>query len=573
MNKNYPELSTEFQKTPKETIDQYLTELQQHKDHWISVSLEERMKILDEINKTLLKISDRWISVSMKAKGIPEGSAGEGEEWMILAKAFRTIRLIKRTLMDIKKYGNPRLPGKIFKIKNDQYIAKVFPYNWVDRLLFQKITAEVWFKKGENPEKIIQNQAQIYKEKNQTGAVCLVLAAGNVSDLSIVDPLYKLFVKNKVVVYKTNPVNSYLGPLLQECYQSLIQRNFLRIVYGGIEESSYLSHNEHVDEIHLTGSDKTYEAIVFGTGEEGIKNKQKKQPILKKQFSAELGNVTPVIVVPGPWSEKELKMQAANIVSNLAYNAGFNCLTPRVIITQKNWELRKKFLEFVANNFKSLPTRKAYYSGAKDRHKTFLEVFPNANQFGETTDTELPWTLITDVNPNETENICFKKESFCSFFAETVLEVQNVPDYINKAVEFANETLWGTLASAIIVHPKSLSESQISAAIEQAIENLRYGAIGFNLRTEFPYYLVETPWGAYPGHDSYNIQSGTGKVGNLFMFDEPVKTVCRGPFKMWPNPFVITFKNYHKFAKKMAYFESVPSIWKLPGVIWNALRG
>ena len=571
--KNFPELAEEFPNTPKDKIDQYLTELQQNKDNWISVSIEDRIELLEEINRNLLRISDRWINVSMKAKGIPRSSSGEGEEWMILAKAFRTIRLLKRSLHDIKKHGYPKIPFSISNVKNGQYVAKVFPYNWIDQLLFQKMSAEVWLKKGITSEEIFSKQAEIYKKKNQTGGVCLVLAAGNVSDLSIVEPLYKLFVENKIIVYKTNPVNNYLGPLLQECYQSLIEKNFLRIVYGGVEESSYLSHNNNIDEIHLTGSDTTYEAIVFGAGKEGQENKQKKQPILKKQFSAELGNITPVIVVPGPWSEKDLKLKTLDLVSSLAFNAGFNCITPRVIITHKNWKLREKFLANIINIFKELPARKAYYPGAKNRHKRFLDVFPNTNQFGETTNNELPWTFITDVNPNEKENICFNYEAFCSLYAETALEARDEVDFLCKAVDFANETLFGTLASSLIVHPKSLKDPKISDAVEQAVEKLHYGAIGLNLRTEFPYYLVETPWGAYPGHDQFDIQSGTGKVGNLFIFDKPQKTVCRGPFRMWPNPFVVTCKNYYNFAKKMAYFESSPSIWKLPGVIWNALRG
>jgi acyl-CoA reductase-like NAD-dependent aldehyde dehydrogenase len=573
VNQNLPELAEEFPPTPQDKIDQYLTDLLQNKNAWISVSIEERIELLEDINENLLRISDRWINASMKAKGIPEKSAGEGEEWMILAKAFRTIRLLKRTLQDIKKHGAPKLPNLVSKKKNDQFVAKIFPYNWIDRLLFQKISGKIWLKKGITTEEIFSKQAKINKKENQTGGVCLVLAAGNVSDLSIVDPLYKLFVCNKVIVYKTNPVNSYLGPLLQECYQSLIKKNYLRIAYGGVEESSYLSHHQSVDEIHLTGSDKTYEAIVFGTGKEGRENKLKKQPILKKQFSAELGNITPVIVVPGPWSEKDLKVKALDLVSSLAFNAGFNCLTPRVIVTHKNWELREKFIENISNIFKLLPIRKAYYSGAAKRYKMFLDVFPSASQFGEMTNDKLPWTFITDVNPNDKENICFKEEAFCSLFAETALEAADASDFLNKAVDFANETLWGTLASSLIVHPKSLKDPQISEAVEQAIEKLRYGAIGVNLRTEFPYYLVETPWGAFPGHDQFDIQSGTGKVGNLFMFDEPQKTVCYGPFKMWPNPFVVTCNNYYNFSRKMAYFESSPSIWKLPGVIWNALKG
>ena len=41
---------------------------------------------------------------------------------------------------------------------------------------------------------------------------------------------------------------------------------------------AHLTNHEAVDTIHITGSDKTYDEIVFGTGEEGRKRKSKQQP-------------------------------------------------------------------------------------------------------------------------------------------------------------------------------------------------------------------------------------------------------------------------------------------------------
>ena len=46
---------------------------------------------------------------------------------------------------------------------------------------------------------------------------------------------------------------------------------------------------------------------VFGAGPEGIERKRRNQPCLAKRLTAELGNVTPVIVVPGPWSDGSAK--------------------------------------------------------------------------------------------------------------------------------------------------------------------------------------------------------------------------------------------------------------------------
>ena len=60
--------------------------------------------------------------------------------------------------------------------------------------------------------------------------------------------------------------------------------------------------------------------------------------------------------------------------------------------------------------------------------------------------------------------------------------------------------------------------------------------IGVNVWSAIGYGLVIAPWGAYPGHDIYDIQSGTGVVHNTLMFDRAQKTVVRAPFKMSPKP-------------------------------------
>ncbi len=551
----FPELQEDFPHSPKQEIDQALKTLQANKKKWIDVSLDRRIVILENINRDLSKISDRWVNASLKKKGIPPGSTGEGEEWIVLAIAFRTVRLLRESLQNLKLAEGKQRPEPKFTKNKNQIIAKVFPQNLYDRLLLKGISAEIWMKPDLTLNEVMANRAKIYKNMDQSGGVCLVLAAGNVAVLAIMDCLYKLLIENRVVALKINPVNAYLGPLYQECFSSLISEGFLRIIYGGPEEGTYLCNHPDVDEMHLTGSDKTYEAVVFGPGPEGEKRKKSRSPLNKKKFTAELGNVTPVIIVPGPWSKRDIQGQALQISSWLAANAGFNCLTPRVMIQHKNWTKREDLNQAISNVLKKLATRKAYYPGAKQRHAVFVSAHPDALQFGDLNENFLPWTFITDVDPDKKDDICFNSEAFCSLFAETALEASDIPEFIDQAVKFANNTLWGTLAASIMVHPKSLKNPEISAAVNRAVAGLNYGSVCLNLRTEFAFYMMKTTWGAFPGHDIYDIQSGTGVVSNTMMFDQPQKSVFRGPFRMSPNPFVVTSKQFYKFGKKMARFE------------------
>ena len=68
--------------------------------------------------------------------------------------------------------------------------------------------------------------------------------------------------------------------------------------------AAHLVGHSLVDEVHVTGSDKTYEAIVFGPGEEGARRKAAGVRAVTKPVTAELGSVSPVIVVPGTWSRE-----------------------------------------------------------------------------------------------------------------------------------------------------------------------------------------------------------------------------------------------------------------------------
>jgi hypothetical protein len=58
------------------------------------------------------------------------------------------------------------------------------------------------------------------------------------------------------------------------------------------------------------------------------------------------------------------------------------------------------------------------------------------------------------------------------------------------------------------------------------------------------------------------------------MLPRPEKSVLRGPFRQWPKPFVFaTHRTVRQIGMRLAAFESSPSPWRLPGLVWAALRG
>ena len=296
---------------------------------------------------------------------------------------------------------------------------------------------------------------------------------------------------------------------------------------------------------------------------------------MNKRITGELGNVSPVIVVPGPWSVGDLAYQAEHIASMLTNNAGFNCNATRVVIQHREWEQRDQLLQHMRNILAQVPTRIAYYPGAHNRYQAFVSAHPEAEQFGTTTEKELPWTLIAGVNPDATDDLCFTTEAFCSLFAETNIDAASVPEYIDRAVDLANKHYWGTLNATIIVHPTSLKDPAVAAAVERAVANLRYGTIGVNYWAGTGFVLCVTTWGAFPGHEMHDIQSGVGVVHNTLMFSRPQKSVLRAPFRSSPKPpwFVTRGKTARKVFPKLVDLEVSPSPWKVPGILWSAIIG
>ena len=435
------------------------------------------------------------------------------------------------------------------------------------------MTGEVWIEPGITRSELEADQAPAYRDPAAFQGLSLVLGAGNVASLGPRDVLSKLFVEGKVVVLKANPVNDYLVPHWNAAMAPLIDQGFLAIVDGGAAVGSHLCAHELVEEIHVTGSDKTHDAIVYGTGDEGARRKANDDRLITKPVTCELGNVSPVIIVPGNWSKSDLHYQATHVATMLVNNAGFNCLTPRVLVTWAGWDQRDAFLHELAEVLSAIPQRRAYYPGAAERRSQFVAAHPEALELGRPSEDSLPWTVIEDVEPTEDGEICFNVEAFCSLTSETALVADHEAAFVDAAVKFCNDEVWGTLSATVLAHPDSLSDPVVGPRIEAALEDLRYGGIGLNLWHAFCFALSVTSWGAYPGHPATDIQSGNGVVGNAFMLTHVEKSIVRGPWRSTPTPaWFATAKNQKVTMERLLAFEASPSLAKLPALLLAALR-
>lgn len=557
-------------------LDAAVAVLQEKKGAWTAVGPRERLSLLSDLSRRFLAVADRWAQLGIEAEGLDPEHPGSGEEALVGPYfILRNLRLLRESLLDVETHGRPRIPGAVRTRPDGQVTARIFPIDLYDRIFYSGVAADVWMEPGVTVESLPETMAVAYHAPVRQGRVALVLGAGNVSSIGPMDALYKLFVEDQVVLFKTHPVNVYLAPLMEEAFKPLSDRGFFRLVYGGAEEGAYLCQHPGVEEIHITGSDRTYEAIVFGSGEEGRRRKAANEPILHKRFTAELGNVSPVIVVPGPWSDGDLAYHADNLATMLTNNAGFNCNAGRVIVQQASWDRRYPLLASVRKILDQIPVRRAYYPGAADRFDTFLSQHrETAETFGTRAGDRLPWMLIPDLDPANRDDVAFTTEAFCGVCGETGLPADSVPEFIDRAVAFCNDVLWGTLNATLIVHPESLKDPGVASAVDRALADLRYGTVSVNHWAAVGYGLVVTPWGAFPGHTARDIQSGVGIVHNTLMFSRPQKTVVQAPFRVWPKPvWFATHKTAHKLTPKLSAFEAEPSLAKLAGIMPLAMRG
>jgi acyl-CoA reductase-like NAD-dependent aldehyde dehydrogenase len=558
--------------SPTQQIDAAVAALQEKKDAWVTLDIATRIAILVQMLDDLRVLGDQWVALSVHAKGVQGNQYAEAEEWAVFSIVLRNVRLLAESLREIGQGRAPRLAGPLAVRADGQVTAPVFPRTLYDRVMLPGTTAEVWMQPGVTIADVNERQAWFYRGGVTGGKVALVLGAGNASMLVTADVLYKLFAEGQVVILKMNPVNAYLGPLLQQGLRALIHRGYLRIVYGGADVGSYLCHHDGVDEIHMTGSDKTYEDIMFGAGPGGRKRKAERRPLLDKRFTGELGNVTPVIVVPGAWTAEEIAAEGETLARWLILNAGFNCLTPRVIVQWAGWEQRKALNRAIGTVLAQVPTRTAYYPGAAARHAEFLEAHPEAHLFGEPGAGHLPWTYIQDVDAGNGDDICFRNEVFCGLFAETAIEAESAEAFLDRAVAFANETLWGNLTATLVVQPASVEDERVNAAVERAITNLRYGMVLVNQVAALGYFAQTVTWGAFPGNNLCDIQSGIGVTANVLLFADPQKSVVRCPFQPSLDPFRLTSRAALQFTRKLVDLQYNPSLMMLPGLFWTALR-
>ena len=567
-------------------LDSDLATLAAHKDEWARLPVPEKIRLLRAVRAGVARVADRWVAAAVRAKGIPAGSPWEGEEWLSGPYSLLFgIAALERTLERLARGASPVPSAGAVRTRPDgQVVVDVFPADTFDRILHSGVRAEVWMEPGVTADRLGDHMAAFYRRESPAGKVALVLGAGNISSIAPLDLLHELYAEGAVAVVKMNPVNGYLEPFFAEAFVPLVERGFVRFASGGSDVGAFLAEHPLVEEIHITGSDRTYDAIRFGPGPEGEERKRRGEPTNRRRITAELGGVGPTIVIPGRWSASDLRFHAESVVSQKMHNGGFNCIASQVLVLSERWPQRGEFLEAIRKTFRSIPARYPYYPGAARRQAAAVAAHPTAELLDAPGAADVPRTFIPGVDASDATAHAFREEFFGGVLAETSLPGDTAADFLANAVRFANERLRGTLGANLVVDP--ITARSLGPRLDAAIAGLRYGSVCVNTWAGVAYFLPQATWGAFPGHTDADIQSGRGVVHNTLLLDRSEKTVVTGRFRPFPRswlsgdfhlgpkpPWFVTHRSAEQVGRLLTRFAEKPSFGALPAIITAALKG
>jgi len=560
--------------------DAALDALNAAKDTWAKTSIADRISLLDQVKDNLMTVATAWAQTATRLKQIPERSPLSGEEWT--SGPYAVMLACNALISTLRQMESKTFLKHLSKrqLTTGQLAIKVMPYSIWDHLLLSGVKAEVWMKKSVSVANLHDHTAIAYDIPlaARKGKVALILGAGNIASIAPLDVFQKLFLENQVVILKAHPVNDYLTKFLEVALKPLIDLDALRIVKGDAAAGAYLTTHAIIEELHITGAVATHDAIVWGIGAEGEKNRKENTPQNFKRFTSELGAVCPTIVVPGPWSAADLKFQAEQIATHKLHNSGFNCVACQVLIMPKGWN-KAAILMANLNAVVKNSNRGAYYPGTANRLDAFKS---KAKTYKSVARGEAPSLIINDVNESDWFT---KTEVFGPAMSTHEMDVPDAQTYLQSAITYANDQLYGTLGANILIHPKTIKEIG-KTKFENIIADLHYGTIAINAWTGLAFLATACPWGAFPGHTPQDIQSGNGTVHNTFMLEDTERVVIQAPWAPFPRgilsgqftllprpPWFITNKKQDKLGRLLTQFEHRPSWSKLPRIFLNALLG
>ncbi|WP_194409728.1 aldehyde dehydrogenase family protein [Microbacterium cremeum] len=511
----------------RDHLDACIARLDEGARVWSALTLDQRARLMTRLHDSISAAAEEWVDTAATSKDLAPGHPLRGEEWLSGPyAAIVAVDAYASTLRVLARGGSPLDDVTTDAAPGGRVRAHVFPTTAVDGMLLSGYTGEVWFEPGVTAEDARRRAGLAQLTPTTPGGVGLVLGAGNVTAIPVLDVLYELLAHNRVALLKVNPTQDALVPVFERALAPLIEPGFLRIVRGDGDVGAYLTRHRGIAHVHITGAAATFDAIVWGSGKTAARRRRENRPQLKKPISAELGGVSPIIIVPGEWSEADLAFQAEHVATMRLYNAGHNCIAAQIVIVSADWPQRAAFLRALRAAYEAAPRRSAWYPRSDASLGAAASHYPNAAWCADGT------RALIEIGPDDDATALETTEYF-----SPVLGVVSLPgtgqEFLDTAVAHANEALVGTLGVNVLIDPET--QAALGDGFELAVADLRYGTVSINSWTAFGFLTPTLTWGGFPGATPQNIESGIGFVHNALLLDGVERSVTRGPFRPFPR--------------------------------------
>jgi len=497
-------------------VDTLIQSVSSKKEEWTKVPIPKKLEYLLQMREVVELIAPEWAELSAKVRNYDTPYL-KGVGWIMSVGIFGgTLAPLIDSYTELVQYKRPLPPVSVRKV-GDQEVVSVFPYRGIQKVGSMGMSAELWIAPGHSVEQKLPEEP----------GLCAILGAGNFD--GPLECLRKLFVENKTIVYKPNPVNqNAVTPVFGKIFAKLIQDGFVGFLEGGAEVGASLVNHPLVDEILMTGGAGTYDKIVWGNSkEEQEQNKKNNKKLVQKKIDAELGSVSPWIIVPGgEWTESEINHHAELLVTSKIMNSSALCASPQLLIVDNDWPHKRQFIDAVKKKFSLLQSQPNFYPGTNDRCSKFKSSLSQAEQYEKSGQNVVSPVFIPDA---PRDSLPVKEEAFAPVLAEIALNTKNDPTvFLKEVVEYCNNEVYGSLSLSIMIDPNT--EAKFKTQLEDAIAKLEWGTIAINEWAGYVHTIGVLTWGAFPKHDPTNIQSGQGKIGNVGMYLHPQKSVLRNQF-------------------------------------------
>lgn len=522
-----PTSATTLDEAERARLDTAIDELHTGARTWAALSLAQRATLLRGVRTAVAASTQEWAETAAHSKGLGGGHALRGEEW--LAGPYSVLGALDayvETLTRLAEGRNPLEGIRVDRAPGGRTRVHAFPLTGIDRVLLSGFTGEVWLTPGTTPRTARAGAGLAQRTPTESGGVGLVLGAGNVTSIPVLDVLYELLAHNRTAILKVNPTQDAMVPVLEHALAALIEPGFLRIVRGGGDVGAFLTAHKRLSHVHITGSAATFDAIVWGSGKgaAAARRRRENRPLMKKPITAELGGVSPIIVVPGEWTQADLRFHAEHIATMRLQNCGHNCIAGQVVIISSDWPQAEEFRLALRRAYAAAPERPTWYPGSGDRMHQAHDDYPDALVLGD--------RLLVEIGEGDDPSALENTEYFAPVLGVTTLPGSG-QEFLDAAVAYANDRLQGTLGANLLIDP--VTQKALGTGFERAITQLRYGSIAINAWTAFGFITPTLTWGAFPGNTVQDVGSGIGVVHNALLLDAVERSVLRGPFRPLPR--------------------------------------